>query len=78
MSTNGPDEVVEVPTSLVTAAQVATYLGVTTQRVYDLCRLDMLPHVRVGRSLRFCPARTMDWVASGGRALPGGWRKEAV
>jgi excisionase family DNA binding protein len=63
---------------LANAIQVAWYLQTSRARVYELCRSGMLPHTKVGRQLRFSPARIIAWVENGGAALPGGWRKEAA
>ena len=62
---------------LLTAAEVAEILAVTPARVYELVRRGMLPHVRVGRQVRIDPAALDAWIAAGGQALPGGWRRGA-
>ena len=61
---------------LVSVGPVAQYLGVTRAVCYELCRSGILPHVRVGRRIRFSPEAILDWVADGGSGYPGGWRKE--
>ena len=64
---------------LKTAAWGAEYLGVTYARFCDLCHTGVLPVGvvgGVGRQLRVNPARLREFVSSGGRALPGGWRRE--
>ena len=66
------------PRSLVTACSVAAYLGVSTVRVYELCRQGLLPHVRLGRHLRFSPDAVIAWAESGGSTYRGGWRREPV
>lgn len=63
---------------LLTAEVVADYLGVTRGRLYELCREDLVPHIRMGRQLRFSPTELATWIELGGTAYPGGWRKEAV
>ncbi len=60
---------------LLTAAQVADALGVSKARVYDLIRQRLLPACHLGRQLRVEEAALREWVAGGGQALPGGWRK---
>ena len=62
---------------LVTAAQVAAYLDISLPQCYQLCRDGILPHVRIGRRIRFAPEVVLAWVERGGAAYPGGWRKEA-
>lgn len=63
---------------LTTVEPVARYLGVSEARVYELCREELIPHTRIGRSIRFSPAAVMRWAKSGGSTYPGGWRKGAV
>ena len=62
---------------LVGAQDVAEMLDVSVQRVYDLARQNLLPHVRLGRIVKFDLDRIEQWIADGGQALPGGWRHEA-
>jgi putative molybdopterin biosynthesis protein len=38
-------------------------------------RCGLLPIVRLGRQIRVEEARLMSWIESGGRALPGGWKR---
>lgn len=54
----------------------ANRLGVTKAQVWKLCRQGLLPHVRLGRKVMFSPSMLEDWIARGGKALPGGWRGE--
>ena len=61
---------------LVKAADVAPVLDVSEARVYELARLKLIPCVRLGRQLRFDLEVLEAWVAEGGQALPGGWRRE--
>ena len=63
---------------LSTAAQVAEVLGVKEHRVYDLVRQDLIPHVKMGRQVRFNATTIERWLAEGGTSLSGGWRKEAA
>ena len=63
--------------SLLTVDQVAEVLLVGKQRVYELCRLGILPHIRLGRSVRFDASQLESFVISGGRSFPGGWRKDS-
>lgn len=48
------------------AQTVAEMLDVPVRRVYQLCRERSIPHVRVGRSVRFNKARLEEWIAAGG------------
>ena len=56
--------------SLLSAADVAHRLGLTTSRVYGLVRMKMLPVVRIGRQVRFDGAAIEAWIEAGGTALP--------
>ncbi len=62
---------------LMAVEEVADILGVRVHRVYELARADILPHVRLGRQLRFSPAKINEFIEGGGQALPGGWKREA-
>ncbi len=49
------------------------------QRIYNLIRENIFPDgvvVRLGRRIRIDPERLEEFIAGGGQALPGGWRKE--
>ncbi len=65
-----------VADTLLRVPEVARRLGLTTDRIYELAREGTLPAVRIGRQLRFDPARLQAWIDGGGEALPGGWRRE--
>lgn len=58
------------------ADYAANRLGISKALVWRLCRQGLLPHVRLGRAVKFCPLALEAWIAAGGQALPGGWRKE--
>ena len=62
---------------LETAVVVARWLDVPVDRVYQLAREGILPHVRLGRQLRFDAATVERFIDEGGRAFPGGWKKQA-
>jgi hypothetical protein len=54
--------------------------GVRTERFYDLVRVNFFPPgvvVRLGRQIKVNPQRLEEFLAGGGSALPGGWRREA-
>jgi excisionase family DNA binding protein len=61
---------------LLTIPETAQRLRVTPARVYELCRLSLLPHVRLGRAVRVDEQQLVDFISRGGAALPGGWRRE--
>lgn len=63
--------------SLLTVSEVADILGIRRDRVYALIRENLLPSVKLGRQVRVAPAQLEAWIASGGRSLPGGWRRQA-
>lgn len=57
--------------------EVAARLDLSEPRVYALARQGILPSVRLGRQLRFSPEVLEEFIRSGGKALPGGWQREA-
>jgi excisionase family DNA binding protein len=62
---------------LTSVEETAPLLDVTEPRLYDMARRKLVPHVRLGRTVKFSPEVLEKWVASGGKALPGGWRRKA-
>ncbi|BDG59924.1 helix-turn-helix domain-containing protein [Caldinitratiruptor microaerophilus] len=62
---------------LATAREIAAEYGLRVERVYELARQSLIPHVRVGRSVRFDRLAVERWIEAGGQALPGGWRRGA-
>jgi excisionase family DNA binding protein len=62
---------------LLTIPEVATLLKVTTQRAHQMARNGTLPVIRLGRQVRVSPDQLKDWIDGGGRALPGGWRRNS-
>ena len=63
--------------SLLTMPEVARRLGVPVARARELARQQLVPAVRLGRQWRCDAARLEAWIARGGQALPGGWRRAA-
>jgi excisionase family DNA binding protein len=55
---------------LLRAQQIASALGVTTNRVYDLARENKIPHVRIGKSIRFPRDMWEEWVRNLAAQLP--------
>ncbi len=60
---------------LLTAKEVSEVLCVTVDRVYSLAREGILPCVHLSRQLRFHPELLEKFILQGGKALPGGWKK---
>lgn len=58
------------------ANEIAELLDVSVARVYVLARSEILPCVRLGRQIRFSEQALEQWIANGGQALPGGWRRD--
>jgi excisionase family DNA binding protein len=50
------------PTKLLTAVEVAALLGVRTSWVYDRARHGGIPHVRLGRHVRFRLEAVDAWI----------------
>ncbi len=66
-------------TKLIKPTRAAEMLDVSVQRIYELVRLRIIPPgiaVHVGRQVRLSEAGLQEWIANGGQALPGGWRRE--
>ncbi len=51
--------------------------GIPARRAYALARSNIIPHVRVGRQIRFTRAAIEEWIESGGRCYELGWKKGA-
>lgn len=47
---------------VLTVAEVARLLAVSTWKVYDLCNRNTMPHRRVGRVIRFSKDAIMQWL----------------
>jgi len=61
---------------LLNVKEVAERLDLSLPRVYELARGGILPVVRLGRQIRVDESRLIAWINDGGRALPGGWRRD--
>lgn len=59
-------EAATAPRTLRDAKWAAGRLGVRLHRVYELCREDVLPHVRIGRQIRVDPDALEEWIEAGG------------
>jgi putative molybdopterin biosynthesis protein len=64
--------------TLMTLAQVAEILQVSEARAQQMAREQLLPVIRLGRQYRVDPDALDEFIRSGGRALPGGWRRAAA
>ncbi len=60
---------------LMKVIHVAEILNISSDRVYNLSREQIIPSVRVGRSLRFSYKAIDEFIATGGKGLPGGWKR---
>ncbi len=60
---------------LLTLEETARVLTVTYARAAELARQGVIPVVRLGRQIRVNPDDLNQFIASGGKALPGGWRR---
>ena len=60
---------------LLTLEDVARVLHVKYGRAAELGREGIIPVVRLGRQIRINPEELNSFIASGGKALPGGWRR---
>ena len=54
---------------LLSIPEVASELGLSEGRVYELLRLGILPAVRIGRQVRVDALRLEEWIAAGGKGL---------
>jgi excisionase family DNA binding protein len=63
--------------ALLTLKDACKILNVPYARAAALARDGILPVVRLGRQLRVDPNQLAKFVEEGGKALPGGWRREA-
>jgi excisionase family DNA binding protein len=61
---------------LLNVKEVAKRLDLSLPRVYELARGGILPVVRLGRQIRVDEGRLIAWINDGGRALPGGWKRD--
>lgn len=61
---------------LLLADEVARIFGTKKSSIYAAAREGRIGGVvRFGRQVRFDPVRLADWIANGGEALAGGWRR---
>jgi excisionase family DNA binding protein len=53
---------------LSTANELAPEVNLPTWRLYELARNGLIPHVKVGRSVRFSRPAVAEWIRNGGSA----------
>lgn len=51
------------------ATWAAEKLNISRARVYDLVRKNVLPHVKLGKQIKFDPLRLEAFINEGGRGL---------
>ncbi len=59
------------------ARELAQRLGIHRTRLYHLVRTGRIPHLRVGRGIRFDPDAIREWERAGGWSSPSLKRNEA-
>jgi len=62
---------------LIDSLKVAEIFDESRGWVYEMARQGIIPSVRVGRKIKFSEEAIQDFIRSGGKGLPGGWRHEA-
>ncbi len=62
---------------LISAERTAEMLDEKIDAVYRFAREGILPCVRIGRKVKFSEKVLEEFIKTGGKALPGGWRREA-
>jgi excisionase family DNA binding protein len=60
---------------LLTAAQLEQEYNIRRGQAFLLAREGILPHVRLGRQVRFDRAAIEAFLANGGRSFEGGWKR---
>jgi excisionase family DNA binding protein len=68
-------DIIENIAEALTTNEVAKILKVKLSRVQELVRQGVLPHFRLGRQIRIDRQQLQQFIARGGQALPGGWRR---
>jgi excisionase family DNA binding protein len=59
-----------------TLRQVAEVLQIRYHRAAELARTGLLPGIRLGRQIRVSPDQLEEFLANGGKPLPGGWKRK--
>jgi excisionase family DNA binding protein len=45
-----------------TPAELAAWLKITTDWIYDACQKQSIPHYRIGRKVRFSRSQLLEWL----------------
>jgi excisionase family DNA binding protein len=53
---------------LMTVEELADQWGESRWQIYDLCRRGLIPHIRLGKAIRFDPVVIAEFVRQGGTA----------
>jgi excisionase family DNA binding protein len=64
------DEPVRLERQLLTAREVADLLRLPVSTVYELARTERLPHLRIGRAMRFSREDLEEYLADVCRSVP--------
>ena len=62
---------------LLRVTEAAEWLDLSEYQVLAYAREGIIPSVRLGRQVKFDKAALEDFIAKGGKAYPGGWKREA-
>ena len=76
-TTQSTERTYALPGRMLTTSEAAEVLRCTRLHLTDMLRTGLLPGVRFGRKWLIPEDTLAEWIAQGGRALDGGWRKEA-
>lgn len=49
---------------LMNVDQVAAFLSLSRDHVYRIAAANEIPHVKIGRALRFVPSKVREWIES--------------
>lgn len=63
---------------LMTLRDAARRLGIGYAYAAELARRGIIPSVRLARTVRVDPQQLERWISDGGKALPGGWKRDAA
>ena len=55
---------------LITVNKIAELTDLSTDRVYEIIRLGLLPAVKIGRQVRVEEQVLKDWISRGGQTYP--------
>lgn len=62
---------------LVPVNEVMEIIPMSSTKIYELARQNIIPHVRIGRKVLFDLEKIEAWIDHGGTSYEGGWRKVA-